>query len=87
MERVVDDVLGQVEVGVEDRLAGRPPGLDPVRGGDGLPPGGVLPQAVEVFVVEQPRGRAADREPEEGDPPGEEPHAVNLVVVRIPSAA
>ena len=41
MQRVVDDVLGEVEAGVEDVVAGRPTDLDAVLVGDPLLAGGV----------------------------------------------
>jgi len=75
VEGVVDDVLVELEVGVEDVLAGGPAHLHAVGGGYPLAAGGAVGEPVEVFGVEQPRGRAGHLEPEERDPAVVEPHS------------
>ncbi len=74
MQRVVDDVLGEFEVGIEDVIPGRPTGFDAIGGGNPLPTGGECGQALEVFFGELARGVAIEAEAEKCRTADEEAH-------------
>jgi hypothetical protein len=78
VQPVVDDVLGQVEAGVEDVAAGGPADLDTVLVGDALFAGGVGGERLEVLRVEQAGRRPGDTEPSERDAAGQEAHRAAL---------
>src|SRR5207244_152866 len=71
---VVDDVLGEFELGVEHVIAGGPADFDAVGAGDPLPAGFVSLEPTEVVFAEEPGPRPGDVEAKEGDPTREESH-------------
>src|SRR5262249_10919443 len=75
VQPVVDDVLGQVEVRVEDVVAGDPADLDALDRADARFADGMLVEPLEVLGAEHPRRMATDVEARKGDSTGEEAHA------------
>src|SRR5205085_10479619 len=67
-------VLGQLEAGVEDVVAGNPAGLDAVGAGQALLADGVGRQVVEVLGAEGAGGTAADPEAGAGHAAGKKAH-------------
>jgi hypothetical protein len=72
MQRVVDDVLGQIELRVEDVIARGPADLDAVGRGYALLADGVSGQALQVFGAEGAGYPTRDAKAYKGDATGEE---------------
>ena len=74
MQRVIDDILGEVEARIQNVIAGDPAYLDAIRGGDALFADRPDVQPLEVLGPELPGRSAHDTIPGAGDPTGKEPH-------------